>query len=184
MRHPNQAALALHAGGDLSAFARWRMERHLAACAQCRAEVAAFGAVRNATSDLGELPELQWSLMAAEMRANIRLGLAAGECVRPAENRIALRLRWRPVVAMAGIAALVMAGFMYERPRLLERQELSRADATLMQTAADGIGSQSLRLMYRGAKDVQLAASANGSLQAHYTDPSTSYMTVSEVDAQ
>ncbi len=40
MKHPNQGTLALHAGGDLGAFARWRMERHLARCEACREEVA------------------------------------------------------------------------------------------------------------------------------------------------
>ncbi len=181
MRHPNQAALALQAGGDLGAFARWRMERHLANCSRCREEVSAFQSVRNSMSELGEMPELPWSLMAAEMRANIRLGIAAGECVRPAGGRSRfVHMGWRPMVAMASIAALVVTGIILERPRL--RPGLPENTALL--TAPDGIGNQTMRLMYRGAEGVQLSASAGGSVQAHYTDPNTSYMTVSEVDAQ
>ena len=188
MRHPNQAALALHAGGDLGAFARWRMERHLAHCERCRGEVAAFQALRTSTASLDELPELPWQTLAAEMRANIRLGLSAGECVRPAERRLTPRFGWRPVAAIAGVAALLVGVVAVE----LERYELTvspigipaHVDNAFLQSAPDGIGNQSLRLMYRGAQDVQLTANAGGSIEAHYTDPKTSYMTVSEVDAQ
>ena len=180
MKHPNQAALALHAGGDLSAFARWRMERHLAQCDRCRKEVSAFQAVRNSIADLAEVPELPWGLMAAEMRANIRLGLSAGECVRAHESRASFHLGWRSVVAMASIAALIVTGLVLERPRI----RVNREESAALQTSPDGIGNQTMRLMYRGAEGVQLSASAGGSVQAHYTDPTTLYMTVSEVDAQ
>jgi anti-sigma factor RsiW len=186
MRHPNQAALALHAGGDLGAMARFRMERHLAACAQCRQEVSAFQSLRNSMASLAELPELPWDPMAAEMRANIRLGLSAGECVRPADSRVlpwawpAARFGWRSAIAMAGIAALAVTGLVLERPRVKFDHEENAA----LQTSPDGIGNRSLRMMYRGAEGVQLSASAGGSVQARYTDPNTLYMTVSEVDAQ
>jgi hypothetical protein len=32
--------------------------------------------------ELAATPEISWNRLAAEMKANIRLGLAAGECVR------------------------------------------------------------------------------------------------------
>src|SRR5579872_5751419 len=86
MRHPNQATLALHAGGDLGAFARWKLERHLAKCSTCTAEVESFEGVREMVAELGEIPEVPWAAMAAEMKANIRLGLEAGECVRGGET--------------------------------------------------------------------------------------------------
>jgi hypothetical protein len=180
MRHPNQAALALHAGGDLGAFARWRMERHLAQCGCCREEVSGFQSVRNSMAELAQVPELPWSLMAAEMRANIRLGLSAGECVRTAERKLSLHLGWRSAVAMASIAALAITGIILEHPRM----RFNREENATLQTSPDGIGNQTMRLMYRGADRVQLSASAGGSVQAHYTDPTTLYMTVSEVDAQ
>ena len=54
MKHPNQATLALHAGGDLGAIARWRAERHLARCAECREEVARFERYRQLLPSLDD----------------------------------------------------------------------------------------------------------------------------------
>ena len=61
MKHPNQATLALHAGGDLGFFARWRTERHLAQCESCRDEMAVFEGIREALPELSEMPEIQWN---------------------------------------------------------------------------------------------------------------------------
>ena len=81
---------------------------------------------------------------------------------------------------MASIGALVVTGIILEHPRM----RFNREENAALQTSPDGIGNQGMRLMYRGADGVQLSASAGGSVQAHYTDPTTLYMTVSEVDAQ
>src|SRR5262245_31994762 len=86
MRHPEETTLALHSSGDLGWFAGWRTERHVAHCARCRDEVAAYREMREMLPDLAELPEVAWNRLAADMRANIRLGLAAGECVREVEE--------------------------------------------------------------------------------------------------
>src|ERR1700678_3463873 len=126
MRHPKQATLALQAGGDLGAFARWRTGRHLAKCARCRDEVAGFEAMRGAMADLLQMPELHWNRIAAEMRANIRLGLAAGECVRPVDKPVwgSRRAAWRVAVATTIITALAVTGLVLERPRPVpERDE-------------------------------------------------------------
>jgi hypothetical protein len=183
MRHPKQATLALQAGGDLGAFARWRTERHLANCARCRDEVAEFRAMRGTMADLLEMPDLPWNRIAEEMRANIRLGLAAGECVRPMDRAgwASRRAGWRVAVAMASITALAVTGLMLERPRPMVEPRDENAG---VQTAPDGIGNPAMRLMYRGAEGVQLSASAEGSVQAQYTNPNTGYMTVSQVDVQ
>src|SRR6266542_2460831 len=86
MKHPSQEILALHAGGDLGWLAGWKTARHVAACEQCADDVAAFGDLREVLPELGEIPEIPWNRMAADMRANIRLGLAAGECVGDAKG--------------------------------------------------------------------------------------------------
>ena len=77
MMHPHENDLALFAGGDLGCFRRWRMQRHLAGCDRCRFGVDEFSALRTQLRDLEEMPTVHWARLAAEMKANIRLGLAA-----------------------------------------------------------------------------------------------------------
>ena len=127
MTHPNQATLALHAGGDLGLWARWKTQRHLSKCDLCRDEVAAFTGVREILPELVEIPEVPWNRLAAEMRANIRLGLEAGECVRdrrPDHFRIAqreVRCRQRaqelPRVEVQGLARRRLALGRRQRAR-------------------------------------------------------------------
>src|SRR5512133_2221986 len=106
MSHPSEATLALYAGRDLGWFARRRTERHLAGCEHCQREVEAYQSLRSVLPDLSEVPDLHWNRMAAEMKANIRLGLAAGECVRePASERYPRLFGSRALVSYASIAA-------------------------------------------------------------------------------
>jgi len=188
MKHPNQATLALHAGGDLGFFARRRTEKHLAQCGHCRDELAAFEGIREALPGLSETPEIQWNLLAAEMKANIRLGLAAGECVGSGENAprgMRLFTGARAAVALASIVALVATGV------LLENSAPSRAEQrTVVQRTADGIqvgtGDQAFRLMHIGvsADEVTLSVGAQGSMGARYVDPKTGYVTINSVYAE
>jgi anti-sigma factor RsiW len=187
MKHPNEATLALHAGGDLGAIARWRTERHLAKCERCREELIAFTATREIVTGLAEIPELPWDRLAAEMKANIRLGLAAGECVRMAPE--ALRDNpWfsgaRAVVACASIVILLATGLFLERPQ----PRMAHARDVVVEKTAGGIqmsdGGQSLGLMNSGAENVIYSVNAQGNMGARYVDPKTGYMMVNNLYAQ
>lgn len=186
MRHPNQEALALHAGGDLGAVARWRTERHLAHCEQCREEVAQYQRMRSIVPDLAETPEIPWNRLAAEMKANIRLGLAAGECVREIslpEGRSPVT-GFRAAVAFASMAALIAAGITLERPTPGGADQVGMvAEAT---PGGAGIqlreGGQALRLLGSGARNVTYTAGAQGSIEARYVDRDTGYITVNKID--
>jgi len=68
MKHPNQATLALHAGGDLGAVAGWRARRHLARCAECREEVARFAECRQWLPSIEDSAGVHWNRLAAEMK--------------------------------------------------------------------------------------------------------------------
>ena len=103
MKHPSQEILALHAGGDLGWLASWKTARHVAACERCADEVAAFSDLREALPELGEIPEVPWNRMAADMRANIRLGLAAGECVRRVAGPVSERVAFPRCAGHAGL---------------------------------------------------------------------------------
>ena len=184
MRHPDQATLALHAGGDLGAFARWRTQRHLSRCEECREEIAQYERMRSILPDLAETPEIPWNRLAAEMKANIRLGLAAGECVRQRESNSRPKLTgFRAAVAFASIAALLAAGITLERPTPAVNDAGIVAEAT-----PDGVGiqmregRQALTLLHPEARHVTYSVGAQGSVEARYVDRETGVVTVNKID--
>jgi anti-sigma factor RsiW len=193
MKHPSQETLALHAGGDLGMFARWRTGRHLANCDRCRTEVAAFEDLRDELPGLADIPEIDWDQMAAELKANIRLGLEAGECVRSGSAQALKPLRdarWftgvRAAVALASIATLVVTGVVLENASP-QREAAARDTRQVIENTAEGIqigsGDQAFRLMYTGAKDVSVTVGTD-SMGARYVDPHTGYVQVSRVYAE
>jgi anti-sigma factor RsiW len=185
MGHPNQATLALHAGGDLGPFRRWITARHLAHCAPCRHEVARYDEVREVLPDLAELPEIAWNRLAAEIKANIRLGLEAGECVRAAEMplRRASVTGWRAAVAFASVAVLVGGCLVLERP-----SPVAVVQAASVRSTRDGIetqaGGQMFGLMNRGAQKATNTFGAQGTVEARYQDPETGLITITTVYEQ
>jgi hypothetical protein len=202
MNHPNEATLALQAGGDLGPLARWRVERHLARCGRCRDQVAAFQAVRELLPGMAAPPEIHWNRLAAEMKANIRLGLAAGECVRtePAPLReTPLFAGARAAVAFASVLVLLAGSVVLERPA--PKSEIAAIEGVEFQTTANGIqvreGGGTLRLLHGGAQDFRMqidgrlryvpavtyTPGAQGSMGAGYMDTQTGYMTVTNVYA-
>jgi hypothetical protein len=194
MKHPDQATLALQAGGDLGVWARWRVERHLRRCERCRDEADAFAATRQIAGDLAEIPEIQWNRLAAEMKANIRLGLEAGECVRAGD--VPLRetpafTGMRAAIAVASVAALLVTGIVLERPAPPPNNLAFADDATVVQDTGDGIqvrrGGLSLRLMNPDGLDPQqrvlYAPGAQGSIAARWFDEETGHVTINRVQA-
>jgi hypothetical protein len=190
MRHPSEAQLALHAGGDLGALARWRVERHVRRCEQCREEVSSYASLRTVLPDLSETPELAWSRLAAEMRANIRLGLEAGECVRESERvRVpqALFGGWRGMVAVASVLTLLVTGLMLDHPPV-PKMAVARHEGIVVERMQDGIqvgeDGQALVLRHDRKLDVTYQVGAQGSMRARYVDPDTGYVTINNVYAE
>lgn len=190
MNHPSDSTLALYAGQDLGFFARWRTERHLAQCERCRDEVEAYSGLRDELPELMAMPDAGWSRLAGEMKANIRLGLAAGECVREAPSELPGRSRFfnvRAAVACASIVALLAAGVLMERP-----MPQPRGDGITLEATATGIrsrgGGQSLSLLHSAAaaenNSVTFTVNAQGSMRARYVDSDTGYVTINNVYAQ
>jgi hypothetical protein len=188
MNHPSEATLALYAGRDLGFVAQWRTGRHLAGCGRCRSEVEVYAELREALPELGALPDLHWNRLAAEMKANIRLGLAAGECVR--ESRAASHGRSlfgsRALVSYASIAALLVASLLLERPV----PKVSRANSAevVLRGTSGGIelkeGGRTLSLLHRRATDVTVMVDAQGSVNSRYVDAETGYVTINNIYAQ
>jgi hypothetical protein len=187
MGHPKEETLALHSSGDLGWFAAWKTERHVARCARCREEVAGFREMREGLPGMAELPDVQWNRLAAEMRANIRLGLAAGECVResdPAELEPSpLFNTARAVVAFAGVVTLLVTGLVLERPSprpVVSMEPIALATENGIQMRA---GDRGFGLLHTGASGVINIASTQG-IGARYTDPHTGLVTISKVDVE
>ena len=182
MMHPSQEILALHAGGDLGWLERWKTQRHLSGCDVCRDEVAAFSQVREVLPELNQMPEVPWNRIAAEMRANIHLGLAAGECVRLSDPPLRDSLLFRggrATVAFASVCALLVAGLVLERPAPV------RASEPVVQATYNGIqrrsGDRAFSLTHTGAQNVTYSVGAQGTLGARYVDPETGAMTMTKV---
>ena len=187
MRHPNEATLALHAGGDLGPVRRWLTTRHLTSCAQCREEVASFDEMRELLPNLAEIPEIAWSRMAAEIQANVRLGLAAGECVRaeePLRSPVPF-IGWRSAVALGTLVVLVAGGLVLEqRPWPLAAPV--RSASTQVRSTSDGpewqAGEQQrFGLTNGGAENATNTWNAQGSMGTRYKDPVTGQITIATV---
>ena len=187
MKHPSQEILALHAGGDLGWLAGWKTASHVAGCERCADEVAAFSDLREALPELGEIPEVPWNRMAADMRANIRLGLAAGECVRrvagPVSERVPLFRGARVTLALASILAVAVTGLVLQGPGPVPT--VARTVDPVVQLTSHGIqrrsGDQGFALMHGGAQSVTYTVNAKGSLGARYMDPETDQVTMTKV---
>ena len=69
---------------------------------------------------------VHWDRLAAEMTANIHLGLEAGECIGPVRVNRPERIGWRAVTVMAGISALLMGAWWLNPPRIAREVALHR----------------------------------------------------------
>jgi hypothetical protein len=193
MTHPREENLALFAGGDLGRFETWRVSRHLRACDACRSGVARFQRSTAVLNDeAGSLPaRLNWDRLAAEMTGNIRVGLAAGECVAPAPVARP-QLGWRPAALIALLTIVILGGWFLQGPRMMmpsHRVYLSAplTDPVLEATPA-GIEVKASRgaltLLNTRAGSSTVYVSAPGSLRARFVDSETGQVTINNVYAE
>ena len=194
MRHPSEQDLALHAGRDLGRFAAWRVGRHVARCEQCRQSVDAYAAFGPDSAKWSELPaDLDWERLASEMKANIRLGLEAGECVGPAPV-VRVFTAAHTLLAYAGVIVLVVAGLLLQRPAPMvavgssAAPENSAESSIVFAMSGNGIemkqGGRAIGLRSGRARDITYSASTRGAIGARYVDADTGYVTVINVNAQ
>lgn len=191
MRHPVEGDLALFAGHDLNFVSAWRIGRHVSRCEHCSAVVEAFETQRHDVAALAELPSgIPWNRLASEMKANIRLGLAAGECVAgPKAGSVSpfpSFSSFQTAMAYAGVVILVVAGLWLQRPAPPAMQTANHG-AELAATR-DGIelsdAGGSFGLRYGASRDINYSADAKGSMGARYVDTSTGYVTVVNVNVE
>ena len=186
MRHPADSRLALFAGGDLALLDRWRVGRHLVECDSCRREV---DLLRQSCDQLRtggvDLPRgVKWDRLAAEMTANIHVGLEAGECVAgPAMKQD--RMGWRAAAVMAGMTCTLLAAW-WLNPVPRRQPHAIRAARVEMRSTASGIelneNGNALTLLHtRGGRQKPIIVSAPGTLRARFVDNETGQVTINNV---
>ena len=203
MRHPDEQQIAVYAGGDANWIERLSIRRHLGQCQSCRELADAYRRDRDVIRhEAGQLPPgLTWDRLAREMTANIRVGLAAGECVsgvRPSRYRVG----WRPAFAAAGLVVVLLSGWYLNFPAE-QRASLDRAIARVWNlpgrgnTALAGVSLEATRngiqvsengsaltMMHPGTTPAVVVVNTTGSLRARYVDDDTGQVTITNVYAQ
>ena len=183
-KHPAESDLALYAGGDLGWWRTRIIVRHLTECAVCDAAAAEYSTLRSDFSALDTPPVLSWTNLAAEMRANIRLGLEAGECVLPrASGRPAVGLR--AGLAFACLVLLAVASGWMHRSATTMAQPAT--DTVIVEATGAGIqvrqGAKVMSLLNKKQQDVINTISARGEMRARYVEADSS-VTVNNVYVQ
>lgn len=184
MRHPSLEELALWAGGELPWWKKPGLSWHLKRCTSCRSQADKFVHLRSWLEQTAQgLPEgVDWDRLAAEMAANIRLGLAAGECVgEPARSPSSVH-RW---IAVASAALMLVVGVMWwlHVPRTRPAVRSTEPDI-VVQVTGEGIelkGAHGAMTLIVPRREAFVAASSAGSVSASYLDEQTGLVVVSDV---
>jgi hypothetical protein len=187
--HPNENQISLYAGGELTLLERFRADLHIRGCESCRAKVDSLRCgIAELRSAAGELPEnLNWDRLAMEMTGNIRVGLAAGECVTPGVGK-SDRLGWRAAAAVAAASLLIMTAWWLNIPQ--SKRSTAQVNGVRLEETSSGIGLKqngaSLVLLNQnaGSGSSTVFMSTPGSLRARYVNSSTGQMTINNVYAQ
>jgi hypothetical protein len=193
MKHPSESDLALFAAGDLNWAKQKLTARHISQCGACQSLVVEYSEFRAGVREFPILPaHIPWSRLQAEMSANIRLGLEAGECVTPrfaSRPRVNLHFGGVPSWHRLGIACAVLVAvagvaFMIEHPPSLP---VTPVTGTVLEASERGLqiseGTQTLRLLNTDGTEVTRTVGARGEVGARYMD-SNGYITVSQVYGQ
>jgi hypothetical protein len=186
MKHLSEIDLALLAGDDAGRMRRYSLARHVRQCAACQERVDEFRELRAdiATHAEAGLPDMNWSGLAAEMRANIRLGLEAGECVRETRG-LGSRIfgGWSLGLSAAFACLLLLAGasfFMRDvRPFPTHSSPAASSAEALpsLESTTAGVelrsGSKSFTLLNREGAVANQTVSAQGAVRSRYVDSGT-----------
>lgn len=195
MTHPELRELALYAGGEQPIWRRLWMRRHLDSCASCRAEVDSF---REAQLELqytvDDLPaNLNWTRLAGEMKANIRVGLAAGECVRTAPDHSRHEM-WRLSAVAAALALVITGGWWWKvahpaaSPSVMTLRAPAEQTEVVLKSTLGGIGLErngaTFALAHDGGETLGVSAETKGVLKSSYVDERSGEVTIHYVYAE
>jgi len=182
--HPSETDLSLLAGGELNWLRRFQVEGHVSRCGECRDVVASFGELRSAVHDYTPSGTFDWDRISADMRANIRVGLDAGECVREIPAPAVHKWKPRLAIGMAGVLLLAGAG-VFLRSQLPHDMLPPAERSAVLESTGSGIqvqsGSGSMTLTGTGDITGDQTITSQGAIRASYVDGSTGTVTVNSV---
>jgi hypothetical protein len=207
--HIFETDVALYATGDMPLWRQPLVRLHVARCSGSRSRVAAYRADQEVIRQMaaGMPAGVHWDRLAAEMAANIRVGLAAGECVALRGQKRTLATGWRVAAAMAGFAVLLVSAWWLNLPAS-QSASLGRAvkkmaqirpwpgagilaledRGPLVEVSAAGIQLREnggvLGMSQGVARPVSVTLSVQGSARARYIDSETGQVTITGVYAQ
>jgi hypothetical protein len=193
MKHPSIETLALFAGGELPFLQKWSTGRHVHGCESCQSEVRAFHeASRAAAHETEIMPDgVHWESMAADMRANIHLGLEASEAIsayKPVAPPSMPSFSWHTVALGGAVACVAM--FLYWNAALRKQEQLAamRAPAPIVVNASkegveisDGARGLSLTNPESSQSGVLVTVSTSGAAATRYVDQDSGQITVNNV---
>jgi hypothetical protein len=211
LKHPAEYALALYSSGDLALWQRLQVRLHTSRCETCRNIVAAYRADKVWIEEADQIPEgVNWDRLAAEMTANIRVGLAAGECVAPRSRTrpfwsSASTWQWKPVASVLGVMALLTGAWWLNTPAAQNEslfrafravahrgasfaEEPGRPQGPMVEVTPAGIklfeNGGALGVDQGGLRPVAVSVDAQGSASARYVDTDTGQVTITSVYVQ
>lgn len=190
MNHPSAPDLALYSGGDLGLLERWRVRQHLGSCTRCRHEVDGYRtASAELVQDAAVLPAgLNWDRLAAEMTANIHVGLEAAECVAPARS-FGFRPVWRAALVMTAMFLVVATAWFLNPPSQSPHYGMRGTAGIELRNTSTGLelnenGSVFVLLHGRGIQAQRpIISSQPGALRARMVDAETGQITINHVYA-
>jgi hypothetical protein len=152
-RHLAETDLALFASGDVTPWKYAAVCLHIARCEACRTRLDLYREGRQSLKRAaGEMPPgVDWDRLSAEMTANIRVGLAAGECVAPRRKKPAAFVGWKPVAAAAGVACVLSAGWWLNLPSS-DAESLGRSFKNIANSLVTG-GHPTIPVLDRSGSD-------------------------------
>jgi hypothetical protein len=189
-RHVAETDLALYAAGDLQLWRRAVVHLHVRRCSECSGLVEALRADRGQLrQSVDAMPEsVDWEQLAAEMTANIRVGLAAGECVTPRERKVS-PISWRPAAIAAGLVVMLAGAWWLNIPST-DTEAIGRAlrnlatgqrsdspqeeSGPMVRASSSGVETREngarLGIEQSGLQPVMFSVSTQGSASARYVD--------------
>jgi len=203
LNHPSESELALFAGGDLGFVDRWRVRQHLRQCDSCRSEVESYQDARQDVRALvDEMPEgVNWTRLSQEMTGNIRVGLAAGECVGPVPMHRPRSLAWHAAAVISASFVIVLGAMWLNTPReQMDRlfgalasihlhgpvRPVALQEAVVLEASPSSIDLRAnggtMSFLTSPKEGVAVQVSMQGSVRAQYVDEDTGQVTINKVD--